>query len=294
MPFLETGSSATVVIPATQSIRVGALNDGSASIVIPATLPGGPVQTIANTQTVFGPFASGATVSVLAVRGVCEYVVGATPVLTAQQFNPASVAVTGGTINATSVGATTRSTGAFTSLAANLPSNVTLNAAVGTTLSNPILSSINTVNAFTQNAVQNKSAAANSSADFIAYPDNNSTDVSGFVDIGVTSSGFADPAYTITGQNDSYLFGSGVSGASKPSNLVICTDSTGTTNDIVFGTGGFLVANEKMRLKNTGQLNLKPIASAPSGGAPGDIYYDSTLGKLRVRTASGFETITSA
>lgn len=52
-------------------------------------------------------------------------------------YNPAAVALTGGTINNTSVGATTRSTGAFTTLAITrtdssaTPGNVTNNSALG-------------------------------------------------------------------------------------------------------------------------------------------------------------------
>jgi hypothetical protein len=52
-------------------------------------------------------------------------------------YNPAAVALTGGTINNTSVGATTRSTGAFTTLALTrtdssaTPGNVTNNSALG-------------------------------------------------------------------------------------------------------------------------------------------------------------------
>lgn len=52
-------------------------------------------------------------------------------------YNPAAVALTGGTINGTSVGATTRSTGAFTTLAITrtdssaTPGNVTNNSALG-------------------------------------------------------------------------------------------------------------------------------------------------------------------
>lgn len=46
-------------------------------------------------------------------------------------------------------------------------------------------------------------------------------------------------------------------------------------------------------VKPSGQINLVPLTSAPSG-AEGDAYYDSTLHKLRIHTASGWETVTSA
>ena len=147
MPFLQQGRDAVVVIPATQSIRVGALGGAAASISIPLGLPGGPTQNIVDGQSVYGPYPAGATVVVESTVGVVEYVVGASPVLTDQLFNPAAVAVTGGTIagatiNSSSVGATTPSTGSFTTLRATsflsaltdgsgTPGNVTQNVAHG-------------------------------------------------------------------------------------------------------------------------------------------------------------------
>lgn len=108
------------------------------------------------------------------------------------------------------------------------------------TLTNPLLQSTNSVNDYTQISSQNKSAGVNASADHICYPDNvTSSDLTGFADVGITSSGFAQAAYTVTGQNEAYLFGSAPSGASKSGSLVIATDSTGTNNNIEFYVGGF-------------------------------------------------------
>jgi len=142
MPFLQQGDSAIVSIPAAQSIRVGAFRKASASVMVPQGQPGGPLSTVTDTATTLGAFAAGATVTVMAEYGDVEYVVGATPVLTDQLFNPASVAITGGTINSSSVGATTPSTGSFTSSrftsllsvltdSSGTPGNVTNNAAHG-------------------------------------------------------------------------------------------------------------------------------------------------------------------
>jgi len=137
MPFLQQSQTADVVIPAGQSIRVGALRGAKAQILIPSGLPGGPTGLIADGQSVFGPYPAGATVQVLSQVGETEYVVGASPVLTDQQYNPASVAVTGGSINNATVGATTRNTGAFTTLAvtgtdsSGTPGNVTNNSGSG-------------------------------------------------------------------------------------------------------------------------------------------------------------------
>jgi hypothetical protein len=64
----------------------------------------------------------------------------------------------------------------------------------------------------------------------------------------------------------------------------------GATNDIKFGAGSGLP--ERMRIKSNGQVRFLPLASAPASGQAGDVYYDSTLNKLRVYTTA-WETITS-
>lgn len=115
-------------------------------------------------------------------------------------------------------------------LAANTP---------GTTLTNPLIQATGNVNNFTQAAIQNRNAGVSSSSDHIAYPDNNTNDLTGFVDMGMTSSAFADAAYTVTTANEAYLFGSAPSGSGKSGDLVIATDSTGTSNAIRFYTNGF-------------------------------------------------------
>ena len=50
--------------------------------------------------------------------------------------------------------------------------------------------------------------------------------------------------------------------------------------------------NEVMRVKQNGQVRFVPLASAPASPQAGDVYYDSTLNKLRVYTTA-WETITS-
>lgn len=127
-----------------------------------------------------------------------------------------------------------------------------------TTLTNPTIQSTNSVDNFTQISIQNKNATVNSSADIIAYPNNNANDTTWFVDIGITSSVFSQAAYAITTPNDAYLFWSAVSGAGKLGNLVIATDSTGSNNSIIFWVNWFTALNkERMRLDGiTGALSL--------------------------------------
>ena len=114
------------------------------------------------------------------------------------------------------------------------PSNVVLSGtrlSVGpdsesTSLTNPTLVVSSSGSDYVQAALINKTPTG--SADWIGYPDN-------------YPGPFNDPHYTITGPNDGYLFSSGLGVGGG--NLVLATDSTGTTNDIVFGLGGFSSSN---------------------------------------------------
>lgn len=139
MPFVQARDSVTVNIPAGQSIRVGNFRGSSAQMsTVQPNRPNGPVIPVATGNNLYGPYPQ-ATDVVLTTLGYdpIEYIVGASPVLTNVPFNPATVAITGGIINGTSVGATTRSTVAATQVSVTAtdstatPGNVTNNSANG-------------------------------------------------------------------------------------------------------------------------------------------------------------------
>jgi hypothetical protein len=44
------------------------------------------------------------------------------------------------------------------------------------------------------------------------------------------------------------------------------------------------VSTERLRIKTQGQVRFQPLASDPAGAEAGDVYYNSTSNKLRVRT----------
>lgn len=72
-------------------------------------------------------------------------------------------------------------------------------------LQNPaIITSIDSDD-YAQVAFQNSGNGSFSSTDFIAYAENG-TDSNGYIDMGITSSTFNDPDFTITGPNDGYIF----------------------------------------------------------------------------------------
>jgi hypothetical protein len=134
------------------------------------------------------------------------------------------------------------------------------NTAVIGGLTNPISAATGSANNYIQKYVYNANTGISASADVVAYP-NNGADTSGWVDMGITSSNYADTVYTVTGPNESYLFGSAPSGAGKTGNLVYATDSTGSANAHQFYTGGFTQAKSawKAQIDSTGlkatQLN---------------------------------------
>jgi hypothetical protein len=231
MPFIGSGGSAIVTVPAGQKIIIGSSGDGQAIISYssaPSNFPPSyyEVARLSNTSATYGTFPADEMILIDAPNASSsrvEYVVGAAPVLTNAIYNP------------------------------TVTQTLTI-AGTPATLTNPTLQATNSVNDYTQISIQNKSAGANASADLIAYPDNvTSSDLTGFADVGMTSSGFAQAAYTVTGQNEAYLFGSAPSGASKSGSLVIATDSTGTNNNIEFFVTGFNKAKTaySARIKGT-------------------------------------------
>jgi hypothetical protein len=105
--------------------------------------------------------------------------------------------------------------------------------------------------AYVQAAIVNVSDIG--SADWVAYGHRGS-DMGGWIDMGFTSSGYADPNFTFIGPGDGYLFVQsffdGQSPGGRGGNLILSTGENGTVNDIIFGTGGFELINEFMRISN--------------------------------------------
>ena len=115
------------------------------------------------------------------------------------------------------------------------------------------------------------------SADWVAYG-NNGNETNGWADFGFTGSAYSDTNFTITGPNDGYFFVSGFPSPGAKGNLVLATDGSGTTNDLIFATGGFLSANEKMRfVHSTGQFYVQTGTSSSN----------TTTGAIRVNGGVG-------
>ena len=98
------------------------------------------------------------------------------------------------------------------------------------------------VNDFLQVVIKNHNSGTNASSDFIASNDIGD-DTQNFIDLGINSSNYNNPDYSITQANDGYLFVEG-------GNLAIGTASPSKT--IVFHTGGTTSSNLRAEINDNG------------------------------------------
>ena len=129
---------------------------------------------------------------------------------------------------------------------------------------NPILAASGAASGYVQGYIINNTNGASSSADLVAYP-SNGADAHGWVDMGITSLSYADATYTVTGPNESYIFGSAPSGSGTTGNLVYATDSTGTTNYHQWYVGGFTQAKGAWKMQLTSDGVQSPTVNATNG-----------------------------
>jgi hypothetical protein len=101
-----------------------------------------------------------------------------------------------------------------------------------------------TTDTYLQVNIQNFSTGTSASSDYIATADNGD-DSNYYIDLGINGSGYNNPAFTIVGPNDGYVYVNG-------GNLALGTASAST--DIVFHTGGTMAANERMRITDGGVI----------------------------------------
>ena len=168
------------------------------------------------------------------------------------------------------------------------PMSVGINGAVGIGgTTNPIINMSGASTNYVQAYVNNTTNGGSSSADLVAYP-NNGTDSHGWVDMGITSLGYNDTTYTVTGPNESYLFGSAPSGSSTTGNLVIATDNTGTSNSIQFYTNGFTQAKSAAKMVIDGATGNVGIGTS-SPGTKLNVYTGSATNTLiRAQNTAGY------
>lgn len=116
------------------------------------------------------------------------------------------------------------------------------------TLTNPAtVFQIDADDNYAQVAFKNVGSGVNVSTDFIAYA-NNGNDNAGYIDMGITGATFNDPAFTITGRNDGYIFMEAPVGTAGRGDLVFATSGNGTRNAIVFAAGGLASDDTQMTI----------------------------------------------
>jgi hypothetical protein len=135
-------------------------------------------------------------------------------------------------------------------------------------LTNPIAVFQIAANDFAQIAFKNTSSHVDASTDFIAYT-NNGSDTDGYIDMGITSSNFADEEFTITGKGDGYIFMVGAAGGTDQGNLVFATGDTGSQNKIIFAAGGLASDNTQMSITPDENVHIEidTPSTSPTTGA---------------------------
>ena len=162
---------------------------------------------------------------------------------------------------------------------------------------NPLIEAAGSAAGYVQVYVHNDNSGTSASSDLAAYPDNGA-DATGWIDMGITSSTYADAAFPITTANEGYLLMSNPSTATTATgNLVYATDSTGTTNAHQWYVGGFTVAKSawKMQLSSTALTTILPIVSTvATGTAPFTVASTTQVANLNAATAGTATSATTA
>jgi hypothetical protein len=91
----------------------------------------------------------------------------------------------------------------------------------------------------------NKNSGTLAYSEFIAINDAGDQD-SGWISIGVNSSNYDDPEYTLTGPDDGYLLFEPPQGTAANGDLIIGTGSYGLNNKIILAAGGFTPSDAQL------------------------------------------------
>lgn len=127
-----------------------------------------------------------------------------------------------------------------------------VNVIIGTATYNPFsdnpLSMVGNTNSFLQQNIQNNSSGNNASGDLVITNDlGNNT--SGYVNLGINSSGNNQSSFSIATSSDSYLYASNRS-------FAIGTMDPGSDATLRFFTGGTTLQNQRVYITNTGNFEV--------------------------------------
>lgn len=113
------------------------------------------------------------------------------------------------------------------------------------TLTTPLIQATGNANSFLQINAQNLSGGNNASTDLVLAR-NDGTDIDGYIDMGINSNTYAQPAYSIMSPNSGYLYVNG-------GDLSIGTQ---TAHNILFHTGNTTSSSERVRIDTSGNVKL--------------------------------------
>jgi hypothetical protein len=147
------------------------------------------------------------------------------------------------------------------------------------------------VNNYLQMNVQNTSNGSSASSDIVATNDIG-TDSTYYVDLGINSSSYNNPAYSIVGANDAYLY-------AQSAGLAIGTASS-TAGVLKFHTGGTTAANERMRITADGLIGIgtttpwATISASTTTTTPALVIDQRGTGGLMILQRAGADKFTVA
>jgi hypothetical protein len=110
------------------------------------------------------------------------------------------------------------------------------------------------VDGYVQYSMQNTSAGVSASSDFVATADNG-TESTNYIDVGINSSGYADPAFSMVGPLDGYIYSVG-------GHIGVGTQTAG--KEIKFHTGGTSADKLRLRVHDHGIAIPALSSSAPA------------------------------
>jgi fibronectin-binding autotransporter adhesin len=123
----------------------------------------------------------------------------------------------------------------------------------GSTPSFNIITATGNLDNYLQINVKNRNSGHSASSDLVATADNGN-ETTNYIDMGINSSGYNVPAYSIAGPNDGYIFMQGLDAPTPGGNLAVGTGTAGKA--VKFYTGGATAANERMRIDGNGNVGI--------------------------------------
>lgn len=141
-------------------------------------------------------------------------------------------------------------------------------------------------------AVVNQSIGTLAYSEFIAMNNVGNTD-SGWISMGINSSTYDDPAFSLTENDDAYVLYEAPAGTAGAGDLIIATGGNGTSNKILFGAGGFSTGNTQMQIEPDTRvyININTNSSSTTTGA---LVVNGGMGLAGNLNVGGNVTITGA